>query len=105
MAYSGVDSEDIQRTFADKLILYPISYVVYTIMYLCMEGLTKGLTVGKLITRTRAVKEDLSPITWKDAFVRTMIRLIPVEAFSAFSGYPWHDKWSKTLVIKKARSI
>jgi uncharacterized RDD family membrane protein YckC len=106
MVYSGHDAEEIRNTFSNKAILYPLSYLVYSAMYFFSEGITKGHTLGKLITRTRAVKEeDLSPITWKDAFIRTIIRLIPIEAFSAFSGNPWHDKWSKTYVIKKRRAL
>lgn len=73
----------------------------YLLYYYLMEGITTGRSLGKLVTGTVAVKNDLSPITWKDAMMRTLVRLIPLEPFSGLGGYPWHDQYSKTRVIKK----
>lgn len=75
----------------------------FTITFL-MEGFSKGRSLGKFATGTIVVREDLSPINWKDAFVRSLCRLIPIEPFSGLEGYPWHDSLSKTLVIKKMQS-
>jgi len=25
---------------------------------------------------------------------------VPLEALSAFGGHPWHDRWTKTRVVK-----
>jgi hypothetical protein len=47
------------------------------------------------------VKDNFSPITWKDAFIRSASRLVPFETLTGFGGYPWHDEWSKTRVIQK----
>jgi uncharacterized RDD family membrane protein YckC len=82
-----------------RFFVYIISYLSYLIYYTIFEGATKGRTLGKLITGTRAVNMDGTPITWKDAFIRSLIRLIPFEQFSAL-GNAWHDKWSDTQVIK-----
>ncbi|MBX3257802.1 MAG: RDD family protein [Chitinophagaceae bacterium] len=67
----------------------------------------KGRSLGKLITGTRAVQEDGSPITAADAFSRSFIRLVPFEVFSALGSpcYPWHDKWSKTYVVDIKESM
>jgi hypothetical protein len=32
-------------------------------------------------------------------FFRSLCRLVPFEPLSGF-GYPWHDRWTKTMVIK-----
>ena len=79
---------------------YFISICMYLALYTLLEGLTKGRTLGKLITGTKVVKDDSAPITWWDAFLRSLSRLVPFEPFSAFGGYPWHDRWTGTRVVK-----
>jgi uncharacterized RDD family membrane protein YckC len=69
-----------------------------------MEGFSKGRSLGKMVTSTTAVKRDLTPINWKDASVRSLIRLIPIEPLSGLEGSPWHDSLSKTIVIKKIQA-
>lgn len=61
----------------------------------------KGSSLGKLITGTRAVREDGSPITASEAFGRGFSRIVPFEAFSALGNntWPWHDQWSHTYVV------
>jgi uncharacterized RDD family membrane protein YckC len=69
--------------------------------YSFCEKVFRGYTLGKLITGTRAVREDGSELTWKDAFLRSLSRLVPFEPFSIWSGDGlWHDTWTKTTVIK-----
>jgi len=82
------------------LLIYLSTYVL---CYTLLESISNGKTVGKLITKTRVVREDGLPLTWKDTLIRSLCRLVPFEPFSALSGYPWHDKWSKTVVIKDDR--
>ena len=76
---------------------------VFTLTYTVIEGLSKGKTLGKLVTGTRVVNEDESPISWKQAFRRSLFRLVPFEGFSALNGFPWHDRWSHTKVIKERK--
>jgi len=89
----------------DRLALYAFSYLaVATVFGLVVGGVeaaTGGKTLGKLITGTRAVNDDGSRISAKTAFLRYLVRLVPFEAFSALGNpsYPWHDRWTKTLVI------
>jgi uncharacterized RDD family membrane protein YckC len=85
------------------LIQYLISFGSYIGMFTILEGATKGRTLGKLVTGTRALRKDGSFITWKDAFMRSLCRMVPFEVFSAFDGNPWHDKWTDTIVIKEKR--
>lgn len=90
------------ETDTTNALLYNLMCIGLIVLYFgLLEGGTKGRTLGKLITKTKAIREDGSPITYGDAFKRTLIRLIPFEPFSAFFGDGmWHDKWSKTMVVK-----
>lgn len=86
---------------------YLFGFALYLLYYVPQETLG-GVTIGKLITRTRVVREDGSPITLRDSLVRTVVRLIPFEAFSFLSkSRPrgWHDSWSKTKVISLRQPI
>jgi uncharacterized RDD family membrane protein YckC len=78
-------------------IIALINYLVY---YTICEKAFKGYTLGKLITGTRVIRNDGGELTLKDALLRSLSRLVPFEALSAFGGHPWHDLWTKTSVIK-----
>ena len=71
----------------------------YLIYYTLCEKLFNGHTLGKLITGTKAVRFDGSPLTFKDALLRSLSRMVPFEVLSGF-GVPWHDSWTNTTVIK-----
>jgi uncharacterized RDD family membrane protein YckC len=94
MAYS----EDIISPL--WLIGLLISYVNYIIYYTLCEKLFKGYTLGKLITGTRAIRQDGSELTFKDALFRSLSRCVPFEVFSGFNTLTWHDSWTDTMVIK-----
>jgi uncharacterized RDD family membrane protein YckC len=89
----------------DRTALYAFSYLsVLTFFGLIVGGVeaaTGGKTLGKLVTGTRAIKDDGSRLTPAKAFLRYLVRLVPFEQFSALGtpSYPWHDRWTKTLVI------
>jgi uncharacterized RDD family membrane protein YckC len=83
--------------FVIRYLIYVVNYIIY---YILCERLFKGKTLGKLLTRTSAVRTDGLPLSWKDAAVRTLCRIIPFEQFSAWSGGLWHDDWSGTMVVK-----
>ncbi|HEX6193573.1 MAG TPA: RDD family protein [Chitinophagaceae bacterium] len=77
-----------------------VGYLNYILYYTVCETAFKGYTLGKLVTGTRAIREDGLPLTFRDALLRTLSRLVPFEPLSAFGGNPWHDTWTKTRVIK-----
>ncbi len=80
---------------------YLLAIINYLIYYTFCEKLFKGYTLGKLITGTRAIRTDGSELTGKDAFLRSLSRLVPFEAFSIWFGNGlWHDSWTKTMVVK-----
>jgi uncharacterized RDD family membrane protein YckC len=78
---------------------YLVILAVYVGYYTLCESLFKGRTLGKLITGTRAVRTNNEPLRLKDAFLRSLIRIVPFEVFSGF-GRPWHDSWTETMVVK-----
>jgi uncharacterized RDD family membrane protein YckC len=82
-----------------------ITLICYGIFMGIVEAIFKGKSLGKLITGTLAVNEDGSPISAQTAFMRGLSRSVPFEAFSAFGGYPWHDRWTRTYVIDENRSV
>lgn len=88
-----------QNEAGSKASFYLIFYLGYLLTYTIFEGATKGRTLGKLITGTKAVRFDGSPINWKDAFLRSLCRIVPFEPFSGL-GKPWHDTWTNTQVVK-----
>ena len=77
-----------------------LGYFNYLIYYSFCEKAFKGYTLGKLITGTRAIRDDGKELTFKDALLRTLSRIVPFEAFSGFGDRPWHDSWTNTTVVK-----
>jgi len=86
-----------------KSVEYLFSHLAYLVFYTLMEGATKGRSLGKWITGTIAVRLDGDAISWKDAFLRSLSRIVPFEPFSALGYAPWHDKWTETTVVKKRK--
>ena len=82
------------------LVSYLISILNYLFYYTICEKLFKGYTLGKLITGTRAIRQDGAELTLRNAFLRSLSRLAPFEIFSGFSTLTWHDDWTDTMVIK-----
>lgn len=93
----------VRADFTSLLLQYILSYTVYIGVYTVLEGAARGKTLGKLITGTRALRIDGENLTWRDAFLRSLCRIVPFEAFSSFGGHPWHDKWTDTIVIKERK--
>jgi uncharacterized RDD family membrane protein YckC len=75
--------------------------LMYALFMGSMEALMKGKSIGKLITKTRAVNDDGSTISGKTAFARGFSRAVPFCAFSALGDPcdPWQDRWTDTLVV------
>lgn len=77
-----------------------LTSLLFALYISVVEGFTKGRTLGKLITKTKAVTSYNEPTTWGNSFGRGFSRIVPFEALSAFGGNPWHDKWTDTKVVK-----
>ena len=94
------------RLFNDEssINLFLLSYIIgifnYLIYYTFCEKVFRGYTLGKLISGTRAVRQDGEELTFKDTILRSLVRLVPFEPFSALGRKPWHDAWTNTMVVK-----
>lgn len=87
------------NTMTIILLDYIVGIFNYIIYYSLCEKLLKGQTIGKLFTRTKAIRNDGEELMFKDALLRSLCRLIPFEVFSGF-GVPWHDSLTNTMVVK-----
>jgi uncharacterized RDD family membrane protein YckC len=94
MVSSGGEVDD------SSLVINLIFFGWYFAYYILSEWLLNGRTIGKYITRTRVVLDTGYPITFKDALLRTLCRIIPFEPIAfLFSDKPWHDSLSNTRVV------
>lgn len=84
-----------------------VTMLIYAIYMGSMEAILKGKSIGKYITKTRAVNTDYSPISARTAFLRGVSRIVPFEPFSALGAYcnPWHDSWTDTVVIDESKPV
>jgi uncharacterized RDD family membrane protein YckC len=92
-------SENPWKLLLIGYIIYVVNYVLY---YTVCEKAFKGYTLGKLVSGTRAIRTDGKELTFRDALLRSLSRLVPFEVFSGF-GDPWHDTWTNTWVIRTRR--
>jgi hypothetical protein len=69
--------------------------------YFIFESLFQR-TPAKFLTRTKVVNNYGTKPTVGTIALRTLIRFVPFEEFSFLGDrvYGWHDKWSKTYVVK-----
>lgn len=91
-------NETIVKSFGSKGSVYCFAIIYCTFS----EWLLNGKTVGKYFTKTRAIKNNGSPLTFFDAFFRSVLKTIPLAQISCTMnahGYGWHDKFTKTIVI------
>ena len=95
-------SEALGLTISEESILFDLFiYVLVVIIYFLIEFVTKGRSLGKLITGTKVVMIDGTEPTTKDYFVRNLCRIIPFDALTFLGENGWHDKISKTTVVRK----
>lgn len=89
----------------DQLIGFAVTIAYYTLM----EG-TTGTTIGKLLTGTLVVDEAGRRISFLQASLRSLSRVVPFEAFSVLFADDedprgWHDRWPKTRVVRSRRPV
>ncbi|MEY3398790.1 MAG: hypothetical protein RL220_1384 [Bacteroidota bacterium] len=100
--YSLVDTESLAGRFADIVL----GYVTIIIYYTLFEYFSKGKSLGKYITQTRAVGLDGQKINFRQSLLRSLCRCIPFEPLSFFGEGPggWHDRLTDTVVINERTS-
>lgn len=78
-----------------------ITAILYAFVIFLTEFLTKGRSLGKLITGTMVVKDDGSLPTSEDFLKRNFSRIVPFDVISFLGTRGWHDSWSDTKVVKR----
>lgn len=96
--FTGSESAD-ENFWTIFLLSYLAALTNRMLYYTICEKAFKGRTLGKLCSRTRAIRNDGQELTFRDALLRSLCRLVPFEEFSGF-GRPWHDTWTRTQVVK-----
>lgn len=95
----------IEDDAGTDLALRLVGLFAYALFMGTIEVLTKGKSLSKLITGTRAVNLDDSPIKASKAFARAFSRAVTFCVFWAL-GAPcasWQERWTDTMVIKEPR--
>ncbi|MGN6420175.1 MAG: RDD family protein [Pseudobacter sp.] len=101
--FASLDDESTGANLVDRLL----SLILYGLFMSVVEAALKGKSVGKYITKTRAVNLDGTPISTSTAFGRGFSRAVPFCVFSAFGEVcnPWQDRWTNTMVIKDKKMM
>lgn len=86
---------------SEQLVSNLIGIFYFVLYYFIFETLTKGKTIGKYITRTRAIMENGDLPTVGNILKRSLCRLIPFEPFSMFGQWAWHDSIPDMVVVKE----
>jgi uncharacterized RDD family membrane protein YckC len=82
-----------------------ITLLLYAVYMSAVEALFHGKSLGKLITKTKAVNLDGSQISTAKAFERGFSRAVPFCVFSALGSPcdPWQDRWTNTMVVNEKK--
>ena len=97
---TSISDGEVGGALGFAFVTYLLVFVIFFAYYTFLEG-SKGKTLGKMITKTKVIREDGEPMTFGKAFLRTLCRLVPFEFISAFLGQKmWHDQWTNTITIK-----
>lgn len=91
----------IDEWHVDSFVERIISLLLYGMVMFVMEAIFQGKSIGKMITRTRAVNIYGEVPTIGQFMRRNFIRAIPFNMFSGLGSpcSPWHDNWSDTIVV------
>jgi uncharacterized RDD family membrane protein YckC len=73
------------------MLMFPIYYFLFE--YFLQK------TPGKYLTKTSVINEYGNKLELNEAILRSIIRMVPFEAFSCLSDRGWHDEWSNTYLV------
>jgi uncharacterized RDD family membrane protein YckC len=92
LVYDGYNLSEQPYGWAVALLSYVLYYAVFERLFL--------FTPGKLLLNTRVCMENGTVPPESTIILRTLARLIPFEPLSCLYNEGWHDKLSKTKVIR-----
>lgn len=87
-----------------KLFDFFFGYLFTVFYYTICEYYLKGKTIGKYVTKTKAITADNQIMDFSTVFKRSLCRIIPFDALSFLGklGKGWHDSFSNTKVIQES---
>lgn len=93
---------DVLAFFEDPVGGWTFAIVIMLLYYIPLEYYT-GRSLGKLLTGTYVLSSDGSKPSFKQISLRSLARVVPLEAFSFLgkTNNGWHDKWTDTQVCYK----
>jgi len=87
-----------------SIVVYSFIIPLFTyILYIFLMEVTLQTTLGKILTRTKVFTSEGYKATPGQIFKRTILRLIPFEAFTFLTGYNFHDRFSNTIVCRVSK--
>jgi uncharacterized RDD family membrane protein YckC len=100
LGFSG-NMEVLENENTITIFSYLLSYFTIFLYYSVFEYYSKGKTLGKYITKSRALREDGSVMNFSECALRSVCRFIPFDRLSFLgSNRGWHDRFSKTMVVE-----
>lgn len=100
LGFSG-NLEVLEDENTVTIFSYLLSYFTIFLYYSVFEYYSKGKTLGKYITKSRALREDGSVMNFSECALRSVCRFIPFDRLSFLgSNRGWHDRFSKTMVVE-----
>ncbi|WP_046755837.1 RDD family protein [Kordia jejudonensis] len=89
-------------TGSEKVLIWIVTFVYYFVL----ESLTKQ-TIGKMITNTKVVMKDGTKPSVIRIFMRSFLRIVPVDALSYLFGKNngLHDLLSGTRLARKDAEV
>ena len=77
-----------------------LTVVIFITYYTIFEWLT-GKTIGKFLTKTKVIMENGSKISFGIAFLKSVVRLIPLIQWTYLGKvcHGWPDSFTNTIVI------
>lgn len=90
--------------FGSFTITYDLlSYLIFILYYLITEA-TMQRSIGKFATSTVVIDEYGNKPSTSTLLARSVSRIIPFETLSCLGARGWHDKISRTYVVKKSEA-
>lgn len=100
---SGIDYLMVADSVADinPLLDRLVTAFFYALFIYLTEMISKGRSLGKLITGTMVVTDKGGLPTGNDFLKRNFSRIVPFDVLSFLGTNGWHDSWSDTRVVKR----
>lgn len=81
-------------------LLPTMDKIIITVGYYFICEKTMQRTIGKFVTNSVVINEYAEIPDNGSLLTRSFSRLVPFDAISFFNDRGWHDKWSRTYVVK-----